>query len=140
MRFIGVPINFPHLFLRSVNKVYRSSSVAHALFHPVFIHRILLFLGLDDFPTSEPVHIVAPIGATFLRQMAAHMRESSKHPRVEPSGTAPPPPSSTGTSSGEVSTDPVGAVAAAVPPPSTLDDFDIRRTLETVMTVQVAHD
>ena len=61
------PISFPHLFLRSVNEVYRSSYVAHALFHPVFIHRILLFLGLDDFLTSKPVHIVAPIGATFLR-------------------------------------------------------------------------
>ena len=63
----NAPINFPHLFLRSVNEVYRSSYVAHALFYPIFIHRILLFLGLDDFPTSELVHIIAPIGATFLR-------------------------------------------------------------------------
>ena len=85
------PISFPHLFLHSLNEVHRSSSTAHALFHPVFIHRIFLFLGLDDFPASEPIHIVAPIGATFLRQRAAHMRESSKRPRVEPSGTAPPP-------------------------------------------------
>ena len=139
MRFIGVPINFPHLFLRSVNKVYRSSSVAHALFHPVFIHRILLFLGLNDFLTSEPVHIVAPIGATFLRQRAAYMRESSKHPRVKPSATAPPPPSSTSTTFGEASADLVGAAAAAVPPPSTSNDFDVRCTLETVMTVQAAH-
>ena len=76
------PISFPHLFLRSVNEVYRRSSVAHAFFHPIFIHRILLFLWLDDFPAFEPVHIVAPIGATFLRQMAAYMRESSKRPRV----------------------------------------------------------
>ena len=66
------------------------------------------------------------------------MRESSKHPRVEPSNTAPPP-SSTGTTSGEASVDPVGAVVGAVPPSSTLDDFDIRRTLETIMTVQAAH-
>ena len=64
---INALISFPHLFLRFVNEVYRSSSTAHALFHPVFIHRILLFLGLDDFPASELVHIVAPIGATFLR-------------------------------------------------------------------------
>ena len=56
------PISFPHLFLRSMNEVYRSSSTAHALFHLVFIHRILLHLGSDDFPVSEPVHIVAPIG------------------------------------------------------------------------------
>ena len=136
---IDAPISFPHLFLRSLNEVHRSSSTAHALFHSIFIHRILLFLGLDDFPASEPIHIVAPIGATFLRQRATHMRESSKHPRVEPSGTAPPPPSSTGTTFGEVSADPVGAAAAAVPPPFTSDNFDIRRTLETVMTVQAAH-
>ena len=61
------PISFPHLFSRSLNEVHRSSSTAHALFHPVFIHRILLFLGFDNFPTSEPIHIIAPIGATFLR-------------------------------------------------------------------------
>ena len=63
----NAPISFPHLFLRSLNEVHRSSSIAHALFHLVFIHRIFLFLGLNDFPASEPVHIIAPIGATFLR-------------------------------------------------------------------------
>ena len=130
---IDAPISFPHLFLRSLNEVHRSSSTAHALFHLVFIHRILLFLGLDDFLASELVHIVAPIGATFLRQMAAHMREISKRPRVEPSGTAPPPPSFIGTTFGEASADPIAAAAA--PLLSTLDDFDIRRTLETVMTI-----
>ena len=67
------------------------------------------------------------------------MRESSKCPRVEPYGTAPPPPSSTSTTSGEAFIDPVSGATTAVPPPSTLDDFDIRRTLETVMTVQAAH-
>ena len=46
---------------------------------------------------------------------------------------------STGTTFGEASTNPVGAVAVVVPPPSTLDDFDIHRTLETIMTVQAAH-
>ena len=66
------------------------------------------------------------------------MRKNSKRPRVEPSGTAPLPPSSSSTSSGEASANPVGATAA-VPPPSTLDDFDIRRTLETIMTVHAAH-
>ena len=65
------PISFPHLFLRSLNEVYRSSSISHVLFFPVFIHRILLHLGLDDFPAFEPVHIIAPIGATFLRQRTA---------------------------------------------------------------------
>ena len=60
-------ISSPHLFLRSLNKVHRSFAVKHALIHPIFIHRILLFLGLADFPFGEPVHVVAPIGATFLR-------------------------------------------------------------------------
>ena len=67
----NAPMSFPYLFIRSLIEVHRSSSTAHALFFPVFIHRILLHLGFEDFPTSEPVHIVAPIGATFLRQRAA---------------------------------------------------------------------
>jgi len=132
------PISFPHLFLRSLNEVHRSASTGHALFFSVFIHRILLHLGLEDFPASESVHIVAPIGTTFLWQRAAQLRPSFKRPRVEPSGTAPPPPSATGTTSGEASVDLVD-VAAVVPPPSTSDIFNIRRTLETVMTVQAAH-
>ena len=61
------PMSFPHLFIRSLVEVHRSSSSSHALFFPVFIHQILLHLGLDEFPASEPIHIIAPIGATFLR-------------------------------------------------------------------------
>ena len=49
----GASISFPHLFLCSLNEVYRSSTVAHALIHPIFIHRILLFLGLADFLVGE---------------------------------------------------------------------------------------
>ena len=60
------------MLFRSI-EVHRSSSSSHALFFPVFIHQILLHLGLDEFPTFEPVHIIAPIGATFLRQKAAQM-------------------------------------------------------------------
>ena len=60
-------INFPHLFLRSLNEVHRSASTVHAIFFMVFIHRILLRLGLEDFLASASIHIVAPIGATFLR-------------------------------------------------------------------------
>ena len=63
----GVSISFSHLFLRSLNEVHRSSVVGHVLIHPIFIHRILLFLGLAVFPFGEPVHVVTPIGATFLR-------------------------------------------------------------------------
>ena len=65
------PMSFPYLFIRSLVEVHRSSSSAHALFFPVFIHWILLHLGLDEFPTFELVHIISPIGATFLRQRAA---------------------------------------------------------------------
>ena len=72
------PISFPHIFIRSLIEVHRSSSTAPALFFPVFIHQILLHLSLVEFPASEPVHIVAPVGATFLRQKAAHLRASSK--------------------------------------------------------------
>ena len=60
-------ISFPHLFLCSLNEVHRSSTIGHALIYPIFIHRILLFLGLVDFPIGEPVHVVNPLGATFLR-------------------------------------------------------------------------
>ena len=53
----GASISFTHLFLRSLNEVHRSYVVGHALIYPIFIHRILLFLGLADFPSSEPVHV-----------------------------------------------------------------------------------
>ena len=67
------PISLPHIFIRSLIEVHRSSSTTHALFFLVFIHQILLHLGLDEFLVSEPVYIIAPIGATFLRQRAAQM-------------------------------------------------------------------
>ena len=131
-------ISFPHLFICSLIEVYRSSSTAHALFFLVFIRRILLHLGLVEFLVFESVHIIAPIGATFLRQRAAQLRASSKRPRVETSGVAPPPPpSSTGDTMAEELVDPTAA--ADVPPPSTSDDSEIRCMLETVMTIQVAH-
>ena len=65
------PMSFFDLFICSLIEVYRSSSSSHTLFFPIFIHRILLHLGLEDFPASEPVYIIAPISATFLRQRAA---------------------------------------------------------------------
>ena len=68
---IDAPMSFPYLFFRSLIEVHRSSSTTHALFFPIFIHRILLHLGLDKFSASEPVYINAPIGANFLRQRAA---------------------------------------------------------------------
>ena len=133
----GASINFPHLFLCSLNEVHRSSAVGHALIHPNFIHRILLFLGLDGFPSGEPVHVIAPIGATFLRQRAAHLRVAPSRPRGASSSGVPPPPSFTGTDAAETS----GATAADtdVPPPTASDDSDIRCTLDHVLTVQAAH-
>ena len=132
----GASISFPHLFLRSLNKVHRSSAIGHALIHPFFIRRILLFLGLADFPSGEPVHVVAPLGATFLRQRVAHLRVDPSGPRGASSGDVPPPPSSAGANATETSG--AGAATADIPPPTTLDDSDIRRTLDHVLTVQAA--
>ena len=113
-------ISFPHLFLRSLNKVHRSFAIGHALIHPIFIHRILLFLGLADFPAGEPVHVVGPLGATFLRQRAAHLRVDPSGPRGASSDDVPPPPFSIGTTTAETST-----AVADVLPPTTSDDSDI---------------
>ena len=129
-------ISFPHLFLRFLNEVHRSSVAGHALIHHIFIHRILLFLGLTDFPSGEPIHVVAPLGATFLRQRSAHVRVDPLGPRGTPSSDVPSPPSSTGADATKMSSG--GAVAADVPPPTTSDDSDIRRTLDHVLTVQAA--
>ena len=32
----GASISFPHLFLRSLNEVYRSSAIGHVLIYPIF--------------------------------------------------------------------------------------------------------
>ena len=132
----SVSISFPHLFLRSLNEVHKSSAVGHALIHPIFIHRILLFLGLADFPSCEPVHVIAPLGATFLKQRAAHLRVDPSSPRCASSGIVPPLPSSTGANVTETSD---AATDADVPPSTALDDSDIRRMLDHVLTVQTAH-
>ena len=106
-----------------MNEVHRSSTIRHAFIHPIFIHWILLFLGLADFPSGEPVHVVAPLGATFLRQRAAHLRVDPSGPRGTSSGDVPLPPSSTSADAAKTS----GAIAADadVPPPTTSDDSDI---------------
>ena len=132
----SAPISFPHLFLRSLNEVHRSSIVAHALIHPNFIQRILLFLGLVDFLSGEPVHVVAPIGATFLRQRAAHLRVGPMRPRGASFGVVPPPPSSTGADTAEAFGD--ATTDGNVPSPTTSDDSDIRCTLDHVLTIQMA--
>ena len=133
----GASISFPHLFLRSLNEVHRSSVVGHALIHPIFVHRILLYLGLDGFPSGEHVHVIAPIGATFLRQRAAQLRVPPSRTRGASSSNVPPPPSSTGIAAVETS----GAAADAeadVPPPTASNDSNIRRQLDHVLTIQAA--
>ena len=130
-------MSIPHLFIRYLIEVHRSSSSAHALFFLVFIHKILLHLGLKQFPASEPIHIIAPIGATFLRQRAAQMRASSKRPRVNSSSGAPPPPP---LSSSDLAANEFIDPAAATPPPPASDVSSIRHTLDTIMTIQAAHD
>ena len=125
-------MSFPIPFIRSLVEVHRSSSKSHGLFFPVFIHRILLHLGLKDFPASEPVHIIAPIGATFLRQRAAQMKASSKRPRVESStGDASQPPPSGDLFAEEF----VNPTAAVDPPLSSSSDASLQSMLDTVMTV-----
>ena len=96
-----------------------------------------MFLGLDGFSSSEPVHVVTPIGATFLKQRAAHLRVGPTHSRSALSGVVPPPLSFIGAVAAEAS----GAIAADadIPPLTTSDDLDIRRTLDHVLTVQAAH-
>ena len=86
-----------------------------------------MFLGLADFPSSEPVHVVGPLGVTFLRQRATHLRADPSVSRGASSSSVPPPPSSTGV-----------ATATDVPPPTISDDSDIRCTLDHVLTVQAA--
>ena len=65
------------------------------------------------------------------------MRASSMRPRVKPSGAVPPPPSSIGANTAEAFG---GAAADAdVPPLTTSDDSNIRRTLDPVLTIQATH-
>ena len=71
--------------------------------------------------------------ATFLRQRADHLRVDPSRPRGASSGVVPPPPSSIDADAAETSG--VTATDVDVPPPTTLDDLDIRRTLDHVLTV-----
>ena len=93
-----------------------------------------MHLGLDEFLASKPLHIIAPIGATFLRQRAAQMKASSKRPRVESFvGAPPPPPPSSGDPIAEEYVDPTIAVDPL--PTSSSGDASLQSMLETVMIV-----
>ena len=129
-------MTFHTLFIRSLVEVHRSSAKSHCLFFPVFIYMILLDLGLEDFLASKPVHIIALIGATFLRQRAAQLKASSKHPRVESFiGDASRPL----TSSDPTAEEYVDPTAAVGPLPSSSSNLSLQSMLDIVMTVQVAH-
>ena len=65
------------------------------------------------------------------------MRVGPTHPRGASSGVVPPPSSFTSADTAEASS--AADVDADVPPPTTSDDSNIRRTLDHVLTVQVAH-
>ena len=77
----------------------------------------------------------APLGATFLRQRAAHLRADPSGPRGASSSDVPLPPFSIGA---VAKTSGAAVVAADIPPPITSDDLDIRRTLDHVLTIQAA--
>ena len=95
----------------------------------------MIHLGLEDFPAFEPVYIIAPIGATFLRQRATQMKASSKRPRVESSTGASRPPTSSDPTAEEF----VDPTAVVEPLASSLGDTFIRSMLDSVMTVQAMH-
>ena len=129
------PISFPSLFISSLVEVHRSSAKSHGLFFPVFIHRILLHLDLEGFPTSELVHIINPIGVTFLQQREAQMKASSKRPRVESFTSASRPPTSGDPTAKEF----VDPTAAVEPPASSSSDDSILSILDTITTIQAVH-
>ena len=82
-------ICFPSLFYQMLVEAHRSKCKKHGLFFPVFIYRVLDYVGLENLPSLELIHIIAPIGATFLKQWSAQKKNvgpsvgSSKRPRVQ---------------------------------------------------------
>ena len=62
------------------------------------------------------------------------MRVDPSGARGASSGDVPPPPSFASANAAETS----GTAATNIPPPTTLDDSDIRHTLDHVLTIQAA--
>ena len=140
---------FPSLLIQTIVGIYRSKSKSQRLFFPVFIYRVLNFLGLEDLPALELVHIIAPIGATFLRQRQAQMKRAeqstrtSKKPRGDASTTTPA--SSDQPAVEEVHVDPTVVVDPAasgdddtIDPTVTLP-LSLHAMMESFMTTQAAH-
>ena len=65
------------------------------------------------------------------------MRVDPSRPRGASSGVVPLPPSSTSADTVEVSG--AATIDTNVPPTTTSDDLDIRRTLDHILIVQAAH-
>ena len=140
-------ICFPSLFYQMLVGAQRSKCKKHDLFFPVFIYRVLNFLGLENFPSLELIHITTLIGVTFLKQRSAQKRNvgpsvgSSKRPRVQSTAEdvhaeqSPVDPTATVANIGDdgvrahnVATEPT------VPPP-----LSLRAINETFMTTQATH-
>ena len=67
------------------------------------------------------------------------MRVAPSRPRGVSSGAVPPPPFSIGADASETSGAAAANADADVPPLTTSNDSDIRRTLDHDLTVQAAH-
>ena len=139
-------MGFPSMFIQTIVDIYRSTSKSQKLFFPMYIYRILKFLGLSDFPPLKLVHITALVGATYLRQRQAHMKS------VEPSTG-----SSKRSQAASTTAPTFGAMPAAeetfvnsttaVNPSGGADDADptvapplsLHAMMKSFMTTQVAH-
>ena len=140
-------ICFPFLFHQTLVEAHRSKCKKHGLFFPVFIYRVLNILGFENFPSLELIHIIAPIGATFLKQWSAQKKNvgpsvgSLKRPRVQSTARdvhaeeSPVDPITVVADDGDDGVHADSATAEpTVPPP-----FSHCAMMETFMTTQTAH-
>ena len=145
-------ISFSSLFIQTIIEAHRSKSKKHALYFLVFIHRILEYLQLEDFPAFDPIHLTAPIGASFLREQSAQLKiaepsaGSSKRPRVETFAVDPsqPPEERHFNPMATVANDGVDEVdldghGAQIVDPSVPPHLSLRSMMETFMTTKAAH-
>ena len=138
---------FPSLFIQTIVDIYRSKSKAQNLFFPVYIYRVLNFLGLSNFPPLELVHIIASIEVIFLRQRQAQMKSAepstwtSKRPRGEAS-TATPTSSDMPTAK-EVHMNPIATMDPSsdddVVDPTVVSPLSLYAMMKSFMTTQAAH-
>ena len=67
-------ICFPSLSIQTTVEVHRNKSRKHCLLFLIFISRILAYLELEDFPSSNYVHLIEPIGSSFLKEWNAQQK------------------------------------------------------------------